>query len=114
MMEFQYFILFYSHSLGSNAQLTYTITSDTNFFDIEPRTGVVSVKNEVLDVPNKFVSIDVQVKDGGIPGYVAYTNIPGMYLFFAGNENCRPVDFVGHSKFIECDSGYESRDPLTN
>ena len=60
---------------GSNALLVYSLPFESQFFDIEERTGVIYVKNDLTPLSSKVITLGVVVRDSGSPSYKAHTKV---------------------------------------
>ncbi|XP_026136921.1 protocadherin Fat 2-like [Carassius auratus] len=66
-------IMAYDADEGKNADVTYTVEEaeevTEDIIEVNPFTGVVSVKESLVGLENKIFSFKVKAKDGGIPFY---------------------------------------------
>ncbi|KAF5893704.1 protocadherin Fat 2, partial [Clarias magur] len=71
-------IMAYDADDGKNADVTYTVDEaeevTEEVIEINPFTGVVSVKESLVGMENKIFNFKVQARDGGIPFY--NTSVP--------------------------------------
>uniref|UniRef100_A0A667YH43 FAT atypical cadherin 2 n=1 Tax=Myripristis murdjan TaxID=586833 RepID=A0A667YH43_9TELE len=66
-------IMAYDADEGKNADVTYTVDEaeevTEDIIEINPFTGVVSVKESLVDMENKIFNFKVKARDGGLPFY---------------------------------------------
>ncbi|XP_061690531.1 protocadherin Fat 2 [Syngnathoides biaculeatus] len=66
-------IMAYDADDGKNADITYTVDEGTgateDIIEINPFTGVVSVKESLLGMENRIFNFKVQARDGSLPFY---------------------------------------------
>ena len=51
------------------------MVEESEYFDIEVGTGVIYVKNKLAPLSSKQISLNVQVQDGGVVPFKAYTKV---------------------------------------